>query len=64
LASKVPIVSSRSYIAKRNDVITEKIMPGIASIAITKQIDDTTKRARSILQRTNILLKSLIEKRD
>jgi len=27
---------------------------------ITKQIDDTTKRARSILQRTNILLKSLI----
>jgi hypothetical protein len=60
LASKVPIVSSRSYIAKRNDVITEKIMPGIASIAITKQIDDTMKRARSILQRTNILLKSLI----
>ena len=35
-------------------------MPGITSIAITKQIDDTTKRARSILQRTNILLKSLI----
>jgi hypothetical protein len=60
LASKVPVVPSRSYIAKRNDVITEKIMPGITSIAITKQIDDTTKRARSILQRTNILLKSLI----
>jgi hypothetical protein len=60
LALKVPVVPSRSYIAKRNDVITEKKMPGITSIAITKQIDDTTKRARSILQRTNILLKSLI----
>jgi hypothetical protein len=48
LASKVPIVSSRSYTAKRKDVTAEKIMPGIASIAITKQIDDKTKRARSV----------------
>jgi len=54
LASKVPSIPSNSFRSKRDDVIREKIMPGIASIAITKQIDDTVKRARSVSQRISL----------
>jgi hypothetical protein len=60
LASKVPVLPSNSFKSKRDDVIREKIMPGIASIAITKQIDDTVKRARSVSQRINLLMKAII----
>jgi hypothetical protein len=60
LAFKVLTVPSNSHKRMRKDVTSEKVMPGIASIAITRQIDDTAKRARSIIQRTNILLKSII----
>jgi len=63
LASNVPVVSSHSYTIKKKDVISEKVMPGVASIAITKQIDDAAKRARSALQRIRILIKTIIGKR-
>jgi hypothetical protein len=35
-------------------------MPGATSIAIMNQIDDIAKRARRMVQRVNILLKSII----
>jgi hypothetical protein len=59
LASKVTIIPSMAINAKKRNAMSEKILPDeIASIAITKQIDDTSKRARSVLQRINILLHS------
>jgi hypothetical protein len=60
LASKVPIIFANSFKARNKDVTTEKIMPGISSVTITKQIDEASKRARSIGQRVNILIKLLI----
>jgi glycerol-3-phosphate cytidylyltransferase-like family protein len=60
LASRVPIITAKSFKAKNKDVATEKIMPGVSSVTITKQIDDASKRARSISQRVNILIKLLI----
>jgi hypothetical protein len=59
LASNVPMIKPPLKITKRREVICEKIMPGVTSIAIGKQIDDTLKRARSILQRIGILISDI-----
>jgi hypothetical protein len=56
----VPIISANSFKARNKDVATEKLMPGISSVTITKQIDEASKRARGIGQRVNILIKLLI----
>jgi hypothetical protein len=61
LASIVPIIQSNSFKTKRDDVVSEKIMPGVLSCAISKQIDDTGKRLRSIHQSICILIKTIIE---
>lgn len=60
LASRVPIITAKSFKAKNKDVATEKIMPGVSSVTITKQIDDASKRARSISQREHILITMLV----
>jgi hypothetical protein len=61
LATKVFVIPSNSYKAKKDDIQSEKIMPGISSIAISKQINDAAKRARSICQRVNILIRSIVK---
>jgi archaellum component FlaC len=60
LAKMTPILPSVTINEKKKDVISGKIMPGVTLIAITKQIDDPAKRARCMVQRVNILLKSII----
>jgi hypothetical protein len=62
LAKMVPVIPSQAMHAKKQQIISEKIVPGVASLAITKQIDDTAKRARNILQRINILIHSINDK--
>ena len=51
LASMLPIIPSNSLKCKKLDVASEKVMPGFASHAVSKRIDDSVKRARSISQR-------------
>jgi len=51
LASMLPIIPSNSLKCKKSDVASEKVMPGSASHAVSKRIDDSVKRARSISQR-------------
>lgn len=61
LAAKVPIIPSLFIkTMKKTDVISEKIMPAISPIATTTQMDDAAKRARSIYQRVNILIKPIV----
>jgi hypothetical protein len=60
MVRKIPSTSSKGMQQK---VSSEKIIPGISSIAITKQIDDLTKRARSITQRSNLLLRTIVRSR-
>jgi hypothetical protein len=50
LATKVFIIPSNSYKAMKDDIRSEKIIPGISSIMISKQNYDAAKRARSICQ--------------
>ena len=59
LASKVPIVPSSATQGKRKDVISGKIMPGIASIAITKSLENADKRVRTVGQRMQLLIQAL-----
>jgi len=60
LAHKVPVIQSNSFKAKRKDVIGGEIMPGVVSIATTKQIDEAFKRSRSVSQRVSLLMKAII----
>ena len=59
LASNVPIIKPPPKAAKRRDVICENVMPGVTSVAIGKQIEDTLKRARSTHQRLGILISDI-----
>jgi len=59
LASMVAFVQSSSSQKKCNEIITGKSMLPTTSFAISKQLDDSTKRARSICQQISILLRSL-----
>jgi hypothetical protein len=59
ITSKVAIVPAAVYQAKQHAISTEKILPGIASLPISKQLDDSLKRTKSLRQQEQILLKSL-----
>lgn len=59
LAFKVPIIPSQSINAKKGEIVSEKIMPGVSSSAIPKNLDEAAKRTRSVLQRTNLLAHAL-----
>jgi hypothetical protein len=63
LASFVSIIPSNSIKKKKYDVASEKIMPGKSSVAISKYLDDAMKRAKNIKQRTQMLLKSIVNLR-
>jgi hypothetical protein len=60
LAAIVPIIPSHSFSAKEADIASGKIMQGVSSIAIEKQLDDAVKNAKSIHQRVLLLLKAII----
>jgi hypothetical protein len=59
LSSKVPKIPSISKKIRQN-IVSEKKIPGVTSISITRQIDDLTIRARNITQRANILMRTII----
>ena len=59
LAKKVSVIPSVSINNKKKDVISGKLIPGIASVPIAKQLDDTVKRSRHMKHRINLLLKAL-----
>jgi hypothetical protein len=59
LTSMVPIVPHASIQTNSQAVITEKMMPGVASMPISKQLNDVFKRAKSIRQRVQILLNAI-----
>jgi len=56
LAGKVTILPAASIKAKSKAIITEKLLPGVASVAISKQLEDAAKRAKIIYQCIQILL--------
>ena len=59
LASNVPILPASSIAAKKNDIISGKTIPGVTSIAISKQLEDATKRARYIMQRVHLTIRAI-----
>jgi len=60
LTAMVPIVPAASLHKQRQAIRKEKILPGIASIPLTRQLDDTYKRAKKIYQRLRILINNII----
>jgi hypothetical protein len=60
LASMVSILPAASLAKKKKAITVEEIMPGIASVPITKQVDDTFKRSRNIYQRLRILIRAIL----
>jgi len=54
LTSKINIVPAAATNALRKTVASEKLMPGIASVPVTKQLDDSLKRTRMMYQRIRI----------
>lgn len=62
LARITPIISTNTITKKKIEVAAGKLMPGISSIAVTKQLDDTGKRAKGICQRVLLLTKALAGK--
>jgi hypothetical protein len=50
-----PVIKDAGMLEKRRDIIQENIIPGVASIPISKQIDETIKRSKSTFQRLKIL---------
>lgn len=59
LASMVRVLKPPPGAINKRDIASEKIIPGICSIAISRQIDDSIKRNRSILQRLGILINDI-----
>lgn len=60
LTAMVPIIPAASLHKQRQAIRKEKILPGIASIPLTRQLDDTYKRAKKIYQRLRILINNII----
>jgi len=54
LSRYVPIVNNAVNRIKKKDIASGKTIPGIASVPISKNLDDTLKRTRMILQRLQI----------
>jgi len=50
-----PVIRDAGMLEKRRDIIQENIIPGVASIPISKQIDETIIRSKSTFQRLKIL---------
>jgi hypothetical protein len=50
-----PVIKDAGMFEKRRDIIQENIIPGVTSIPISKQIDETIKRSKSTFQRLKIL---------
>jgi hypothetical protein len=46
---------------KKQAIISGKIIPGIAAVPISKQLDDTLKRARTMYPRVQIVLQNIIK---
>lgn len=61
LSANVPIVQASSMATKRQQVADEKIMPGISSYAISKQLDQAIKRCRTVHQRSIMLCHAIVK---
>jgi len=59
ITSKVPIIPAAIYHTKRHAVSTGNLIPGITSLPISKQLNDSLKRTKTLQQRAQILQKSL-----
>jgi hypothetical protein len=59
LSKMVPVLSRANIYEKKHKIATEKVMPGIASTILSKQLDDVVKCAKSIHQRIQISLNSI-----
>jgi hypothetical protein len=59
LARSVHVISAAAQRSRKKSITTEKLMPGIASVPITIQIDDAYKRAKNMHQRMQILSRAV-----
>jgi len=62
LASNVTILPLSSVQAKKNAIVSEKIIPGICSNALSKNLGEASKRAHSVCQRIQLLTRALTGK--
>jgi uncharacterized protein with ATP-grasp and redox domains len=53
------VLPAASIKRKHKDIVAEKKYPGIASMAISQQLDDVLKQTKSISQRLNIFHRTL-----
>ena len=60
LATMVPVLPTASITKKKLAFANEKIIPGIASVPISKQVDDSIKRTRSLYQRLRLTLRAIL----
>jgi hypothetical protein len=56
----VPVLPTASITKKKLAFANEKIIPGIASVPISKQVDDSNKRTRSLYQRLRLTLRAIL----
>lgn len=55
----IPVISTASIHTKKHEIATGKIIPGNASIPISKQLDEVLKQAKSLHQYMQITLDSI-----
>jgi len=58
MAHVVPAAASK---ALKKSLLSEKIMPGIATVPVSKQLDDAIKRIRKVYQRIQITLRTVVQ---
>jgi len=59
LARKVNVIPAAAIKNLKQAIISDKIIPGAATLPITKQLDDALKRSKHIIQRTQIILRTI-----
>jgi hypothetical protein len=58
LATMANVITAVALKKKRKAIIEGKIIPGIASMPLTKKVDDVLKRSKAIYQRIRITLRT------
>jgi hypothetical protein len=59
LANQVYTIKAAAVMSKKKAIVEGKIIPGIASFPLTKQLDDALKRARAIHQRILLICRDI-----
>jgi hypothetical protein len=59
LARKVNVIPAAAIKNLKQAIISDKIIPGAATLPVTKQLDDALKRSKHIIQRTQIILRTI-----